>query len=399
MTARDPEHRGPSIALLADMLADKAEAFCRDFLPHGRKDGPRWRCGDVYGNAGQSLSIVLTGAKQGQWRDFSNPEHRGDLIDLLCKNQGIDKREAYKRACQWLGISRETWKPSVSRHAEARVTAQRERRARETEEVARKKIGWARDLWRRAKPATGTVAEAYFRARGISLEIPAAIGLIPLLRHKPSGRDLPCVVAAVVGPDAEAAKGYGIIAVHRTFLEIDGLTTGAGAKNFLFEHHVMDFGAQALRDPSCVAKVAGDHAKMMLGSPTGGCIPLTPRPTKSVLAFAEGIENGMAWAEKHPEASVRATYSASNMMNVAVPVAVRTLVFIKDGTSGFAKGPDGQPLLDADGQPYKPADETLRKAAQIQADIARDDGRQLDVKIWHADDGKDANDMLREGTL
>lgn len=399
--SNDPtSHRGaPSISLLADMLGERAEDFCRDFLPQGRKEGGRWRAGDVYGSRGQSLSVLISGPKQGQWTDFSNPDHHGDLIDLLCKNQGIDKSEAYKRACQWLGISRETWKPSVSRHAEARVAEQRARRERVSDEDARKRVSWARDLWRRARPAAGTVAEAYFRGRGIALEIPAMIGFIPLLRHKPSGRDLPAVVAAVVAPDNDSQKGYGIIAVHRIWVEVDGLTTGSGMPNMLFEHHVVDFGKRAMAEPQRVAKLDRADAKMILGSPIGGCIPLTPRPTRSTLAFSEGIENGMAWAQAHPEASVRAVYSAANMMNVMVPTSVTTLIFIKDGTSGTAKDASGNDRLGEDGKPFKPADETLRKAAKVQAELAADAGRCLDVKIWHSADGMDANDMLKRGML
>lgn len=405
MNAAAHDHdRGPSIALLADMLAERAEDFCRDFLPEGRKDGPRWRAGDVYGSRGQSLSVLISGPQKGSFKDFSNPDQRGDLIDLLCLNQMIDKKEAYKRACQWLGISRETGKPSVSRHAEARLKERAARRAQETEKHSREKIGWARDLYRRARRAAGTIGEAYFRGRGISLEMPAMIGFVPLLKHTPTRRDLPCVIGFGVGPDSESEKGYGIVFAHRIFLEVEGLTAGEGAKNFLFESHVIEAGERCLAEPWRVKKVAHDAAKMMLGSPIGGCIPLTPRPTKSRLAFSEGIENGMAWAQANPDASVRAVYSAANMMNVMVPLSVRELIFIKDGTSGTQKVRDPSTgalveKLDAEGKPVKPADEILRKAAQVQKDIAADAGRSLEVKIWHSEDGMDANDMLREGML
>jgi len=398
MNARDDD-RGPSIGAVAALLADKALDFCRDHLPHGVKSGPRWVCGDVYGNRGKSLSVLLDGPKAGGWKDFAC-DQRGDLIDLICAGQHVDKREAYKRACAWLGISRETWRASDSRHAEARTLAQREHRSRVSEEDAHKKLLGARRLWMQSKPGAGSVVEAYLRHRGIALEVPAMLRLLPAHEHKPTGRILPCMIAAVIGPDNQSKTGSDVIAVHRTFLEVEGLTRGAGAKNFLLDGHTLDFARIALSEPERVTKLAHDQAKMMYASPQGGSIPLTPRPTRSVLALSEGIENGLSWAQAHPEASVRAAYSASNMGNVQVPIGVRKLIFIKDGTSGFAKEADGVTLKrGADGRPFKPADEALRKAAQMQKDMAADDGLQLEVAIWHSDEGRDANDMLREGTL
>lgn len=390
--------RGPSIALVADMLAEKALDFCRDFLPHGVKNGPRWSCGDVYGSRGQSLSVLINGPKAGHWQDFNGGD-KGDLIDLLCRNKNCDKKEAYKLALSWLGISRETWRASESRHCEARRDARQERRERDSEKEARQKLNWARALWQKGKPGAGSVVEAYLRNRAITLDVPAALALAPLLEHKPTGRMLPCMIAAVVGPDNTSETGWGVIAVHRTYLEVEGLTHGAGAPHYLFEHHVLAFATQAIAEPWRVKKLDHAAAKMILGSPAGGSIPLTPKPLKSTLALSEGIENGLSWAQKNPGASVRAAYSAGNMGNVAIGERVRRLVFIKDGTSGVARDAQGNARLDAEGREIRPADEALRKAAQTQANLAADAGRVLDVEIWHAAEGKDANDMLREGTL
>lgn len=392
------QDRGPSISVVADMLADKAEAFCRDFLPHGVKSGIHWRCGDVYGNRGQSLAVLIGGPKCGAWKDFAS-DQKGDLIDLLCASKHLTKSEAYKEACAWLGISRETWKPSMSRHAEARVAEQAARRERATDEEARQKMRWARELWKRAKSGAGTVVEAYLRSRAITLPVPAMLALVPTLEHKPTGRLLPCMVAAVVGPDNSVRDGWSVIAVHRTWLEIEGLTCGEGAKNYLMDHHVVEFAKQAIAEPWRVKKLDHGAAKMILGSPAGGSIPLTPRPVKSTLALSEGIENGLSWAQAHPEASVRAAYSAGNMGNVTVPTSVRKLIFIKDGTSGIARDAHGVARLNADGKEIKPADEALRKAAQMQKDLAADDGRYLEVEIWHSDEGEDANSMLQKGML
>ena len=48
-----------SIADLSAALADRAESFCRQYFPEGRKQGNYWQVGDTSGAKGQSLAIRL----------------------------------------------------------------------------------------------------------------------------------------------------------------------------------------------------------------------------------------------------------------------------------------------------------------------------------------------------
>ncbi|MHC4397906.1 MAG: bifunctional DNA primase/helicase, partial [Planctomycetota bacterium] len=73
-------------------------------LPNGKRKGIKWHAGSVSGEAGKSLSVILSGEKAGIWSDFAEKDNKGDLLDLWCAVKRITLREALKEACNWLGI-------------------------------------------------------------------------------------------------------------------------------------------------------------------------------------------------------------------------------------------------------------------------------------------------------
>ena len=88
---------------LAQALAADAGAVAQHLLPKGRKAGGEWKAGSIAGEAGQSLSVRLTGAKRGLWRDFASDEG-GDLLDLWAATRGLSVAEAMAEAKSFLGI-------------------------------------------------------------------------------------------------------------------------------------------------------------------------------------------------------------------------------------------------------------------------------------------------------
>lgn len=411
-------YTGPDISTVAAMLAEKAEDFCRDFLRGGIKESGRWRCGDVYGNRGQSVSVPLIGSKAGKWRDFAAGVG-GDLIDLLVANQNISKGEAFALAKKWLGYAQDGDKISHLRHDEARADARRAKAVQQATDEERQKSLRARRMVQQSRVADGTIVEAYFRARGITDPVPAALRLLPLHEHKSSGRLLPCMLAMVYAPvmpdgatavvvaEKRPALSWEVIAVHRTWLEAEGLTCGEGVKHFLLEGHVLEAGKALCADPARVWRFKHkknpdqkhDDGKMAYGPMKGGAIPLTPGPGKSTLAITEGIENGRSVAQANPTWSVWAAYSASNFASLFIPPAVTRLVLCGDGDSRPARDAQGNFRTDESGALIKPADVALEKAAQLHSDVAADEGRRLSVEIWRPEPGMDANDMLRKGLL
>jgi DNA primase len=113
----------------------------------------------------------------------------------------------------------------------------------------------ARAIWRNAGPAAGTPVETYLRGRGLHLPIPPTIRFANL-RYGVKGREHPCLVAAVTGPDNKLSG------VQRTFLAADG------------------------RGKADVPK-----PKLSLGRVSGGAIRLAPAAAE--LVICEGLEDGL----------------------------------------------------------------------------------------------------------
>ena len=90
-------------AELSRMLANDAERVARTLLPNGKKSSGEWKAGNVEGDAGQSLGVVLAGDKAGVWKDFSTGEG-GDLIDLFMAVNRVSLPEAIQQAKDYLGV-------------------------------------------------------------------------------------------------------------------------------------------------------------------------------------------------------------------------------------------------------------------------------------------------------
>lgn len=94
---------------VSQALSDRAASVCDYLLPGGKKHGSEWKAGSVSGEAGNSLSVRLTGHKAGVWSDFSTGE-KGDLLDLWVACRGVSVAEAITEAKGWLGV-REAVRP------------------------------------------------------------------------------------------------------------------------------------------------------------------------------------------------------------------------------------------------------------------------------------------------
>lgn len=88
---------------LAQAMAQDAPGIASYLLPRGKKASGEWKAGSTSGEEGQSLSVRLTGAKRGLWRDFAADEG-GDLLDLWVAVRGCSIAEAMVEAKTHLGI-------------------------------------------------------------------------------------------------------------------------------------------------------------------------------------------------------------------------------------------------------------------------------------------------------
>ncbi len=140
---------------LSRRLASNAEAVCRFYLPHGRRQGRYWTCGDVEGSPGRSLFVKLSGDGSGKWTDGATGEH-GDLLDLIGLNKGHSRlRDTLEEARAFLNEPL----PALPR-PKFRFKPQ----DRDTPAAAEK-------LYRLSRPVPGTLGETYLRGRGITCRL------------------------------------------------------------------------------------------------------------------------------------------------------------------------------------------------------------------------------------
>ena len=262
-------------AAAAAALARCAEAVCRRYLPHGRRQGRYWVAGNLDGASGRSLFVRLAGpGAPGKWTDAATGEH-GDLLDLIRYRSGAPKlRAALAEARAFLAVPA----PPDARMGDARDTS-----------------AAARRLWRQCRAVEGTHAERYLRARGLSRCRFAALRFHPALRYRQNdtaGR-LPALVAAVTGDDGRVSG------VQRTWL---------------------DARAPAKADLAAPRKALGrihGHA-VRFGTP------------ESMLLVGEGIETVLSLVTAVPEITAAAALSAGSLGAFAPPPGVARLLIARD---------------------------------------------------------------------
>ena len=270
-------------AAIAAALGLQAEAVCRRYLPHGRRQGRYWIAGDLDGARGRSLFVRLHGpGVPGRWTDAATSEH-GDLLDLIRHRTGATTlRAALAEARAFLAL------PATRASASgADYDA--------TEAVRR--------LWRQCRAIDGTHAEAYLRARGLSRCRFPALRFHPELRYRDGTtvRRFPALVAAVTGTD-ESGSNRAVLGVQRTWLDPRRPAKAAGVAT----------------PRKALGRIHG-HA-VRFGSPADG----------AALLVGEGIETVLSVVTAVPEIDAAAALSAGSLGAFAPPAGIARLVIAAD---------------------------------------------------------------------
>ena len=194
---------------VAAALSLRAEAVCRHYLPHGRRQGRYWVAGDLDGARGRSLFVRLRRARHaGEVDRHAADGSHGDLLDLIRYRSGAPTlRAALDEARAFLALEPAPDPvPGASRRASRAAPDLRD---------SYDATAAARRLWARCRAIDGTHAEAYLRARGLARCRFAALRYHPELRYREgsSVRRLPALVAAVTGDDGA------VTGVQRTWLD------------------------------------------------------------------------------------------------------------------------------------------------------------------------------------
>ena len=278
-------------AAIAAALGLHAEAVCRRYLPHGRRQGRYWMAGDLDGARGRSLFVRLHGpGVPGRWTDAATSEH-GDLLDLIRHRTGATTlRAALAEARAFLALE-----PAPD-HDPGTAPVTGFGSTYDATEAARR-------LWRQCRAIDGTHAEAYLRARGLSRCRFPALRFHPELRYRDGTavRRFPALVAAVTGTDGSGSN-RAILGVQRTWL-----------------------------DPRRPAKAAGVATpRRALGRIHGLAVRFGSPADGAALLVGEGIETVLSVATAVPEIDAAAALSAGSLGAFAPPAGIARLVIAAD---------------------------------------------------------------------
>lgn len=260
---------------LADRLGGHAEAFCRAYLPNGRRSGNYWQVGDVSGAEGASLNVRLHdahGRKAGKWQDFASGEF-GDLLDIIAHvTHASGFADIANEARHFLGqpeLCRAQPPPALTDKAETTIDGSQR----------------ARRLFSLAVPIRNTPAERYLRRREIFRHGRALAWHDGVYYRDPGSKAMrpePAMLAAIT-------DNAGIITgVARTWLDVNRMS-------------VAD-----LRQP-----------RRVIGRLHGNAVRFGRRDT--ILAIGEGIETMLSVRMVLPFISIAACLSATHLGQFEVP--------------------------------------------------------------------------------
>ena len=267
---------------LAQRLADHAEAVCEHYLSNGRRHGRYWLVGDVFNTPGRSLYVRLYssygGKPPGKWADAANPDHHGDLLDLIRWNRGITNSAALREeALRFLSLP---------------TRPHRDAPAPRNSPLA------ANRLFHASVPIIGTHGEAYLRARGITCSLDqAALRFHASCYYKAHADALLQTLPAIIARATDLA----------------GNTTGA-LRLFLDPHHP--------------TKANLPNPRLAMGNMLGHGVRFGQ--ATNILTVGEGVETMLALKSLMPAMPMVAATSAAHLSGLILPDTLEKLYIAVD---------------------------------------------------------------------
>lgn len=278
---------------LAHRLARNAEAVCRHYLPNGRREGRYWMVGDVRNTPGRSMYVRLKGpdagkGAAGKWTDAATSEH-GDLLDVIRESCGLTSfSDVKKEARRFLSLPQ----PESGDREDFRSTSA----PTGSPEAARR-------LFVMAKPIIGTLAETYFRNRGIAtLHETGSLRFHPNCYYRPDEHSptetWPALIAAVTDLDGT------ITGAHRTWLAPNGFSEAT------------------------LGKAPIDTPRRAMGHLLGHAVRFGA--ARGIMAAGEGIETMQSLKLVLPGMPMVAALSAAHLAAILFPTTLRRLYIACD---------------------------------------------------------------------
>jgi len=281
---------------IAHRLGRNAEAVCRHYLGNGCREGRYWLVGNAQNVPGRSLYVRLIDMEKGpagKWTDAATGEH-GDLLDLIALNQGHHTlRDTLDEARRFMRLP-------------LPASGSAQNRQRSTSKAAVGSPDSARRLFAASKPLGGTIAETYFRNRGIThLSGCDTLRFHPHCYYRPSKDDAPDTRTAWPALIAAVTNLRGqLTGVHRTFLRVSS------------------------ENPAHITKAPVASPRRAMGNILGHGIRFGS--VDDVMIAGEGLETILSLREIMPSMPMTAATSSAHLAAIAFPPTLKHLYVARD---------------------------------------------------------------------
>lgn len=181
-------------ANLKQRLAAEALNIARELLPNGKLKGHEWCVGGLDGREGDSLKVVVTGAKAGTWCEFGALDWgdigKGDLLDLWAAVKRIPIGEAMQEVRDRYGIQKPITKQATKKKEFKRPEKPKAKQfaGSEAETYLKTERGIYPSTCRAWKLATADEYRGVDKKSGRSYAIPGPWILFPYLRPDDQGK-------------------------------------------------------------------------------------------------------------------------------------------------------------------------------------------------------------------
>lgn len=181
-------------ANLKQRLAAEALAVCQELLPGGKVKGHEWCVGGLNGREGDSLKVVISGAKAGTWCEFGALDWgdigKGDLLDLWAAVKQITISQAMQEVRDRYGVEKPITRPAVKKKDFKRPEKPKAKNfaGSAAEHYLKTERGIYPSTCRAWKLATADEYRGVSKKDGRSFAIPGPWILFPFLRPDEQGK-------------------------------------------------------------------------------------------------------------------------------------------------------------------------------------------------------------------
>lgn len=253
--------------------------------------GKRTRVGHTYryGSKG-SLSVTVSGSKQGSWYDFEQDEGGKGLVTLIQRELGLDFKSALDYSAALAGLS------ELDKIKEIKVI-QKTVEVNGFDDKQNYMIKIAQGIAQKTKSGKGTLAEDYLKSRGITAELPDTITFCPDVYIKKYDKSFPAMVVKVLNEKNEVQS------VHTTIL-----------------------------DPATKGKAQIEKSKIVFG-PVPEVIDVnlnSALPSKNITLVAEGLETSLSVKSAFPDCDVKSALTKNGFNRIDLDKVSDTVILCLD---------------------------------------------------------------------